>query len=224
MPGCTSSNVLPIASSKATKSLPVLHAGGFSASVDAYACEPDPNSTARQARLWFLSLLGPKESVRALWAQMVKGETATLSFGDLGSALFCSLAPEGLRGWRFYTANLRAVAGYHGLLVPEAALYAGERSDFLLLVRKPAEAPALHHRFLNRRLDLPLHPDWARWLWERALSTGEAIALESLRLHAYRCVPNRDALAADLTLAIRRGALGPADWSASLPSCAIATR
>ncbi len=191
-----------------TEDLPVLQAAGFSASVDVFAWEPDPDPAARRMRLWLLSLLGPQESVKALWARLVKGEMATLSFEGLGTAHFCALAPEGPRAWRFYTANLRAAAGYHGVLVPEAALYAGERSDFLLLVRQPEEAPKLHYRFLNRRLDLPLHPEWASWLWDRALHVGEAVPLESRGLCAYRCFPNSDKLAADLGAALREGVLG----------------
>lgn len=194
-----------------TEVLPVLQAGGFSASVDAFAWEPDPDASARRMRLWLLSLLGPQESVKALWARLVKGEIATLSFEDFGTARFCALAPEGPRGWRFYTANLRAVAGYHGLLVPEAALYGSERTDFLLLVRHPEEAPMLHYRFLNRRLDLPLHPQWATWLWERALASSEAIALESRGLSAYRCVPDPNKLAVDLGAAVAQGILGLAE-------------
>ena len=191
-----------------TEDLPVLQAAGFSASVDVFAWEPDPDPAARRMRLWLLSLLGPQESVKALWARLVKGEMATLSFEDLGSAHFCALAPEGPRAWRFYTASLRVAAGYHGLLVPEAALYGGERPDFLLLVRQPEEAPVLHYRFLNRRLDLPLHSEWASWLWDRALRTGEAVALESRGLRAYRCLPNPERLAADLGAALREGVLG----------------
>ncbi len=191
-----------------TEDLPVLQAAGFSASVDMFAWEPDPDPAARRMRLWLLSLLGPQESVKALWARLVKGEMATLSFEALGSAHFCALAPEGPRAWRFYTANLRAAAGYHGVLVPEAALYGGERPDFLLLVRQPEEAPMLHYRFLNRRLDLPLHPEWASWLWDRALRIGEAVALESRGLRAYRCLPNPEKLAVDLGAALREDILG----------------
>jgi hypothetical protein len=182
--------------------LPVLHAGGFSASVDAFAWEPDP--AARHMQLWFLSMLGPKEAVKALWARLIKGEVATISFEAFGKARFCALAPEGPRGWRFFTASLRAAAGYHGVLVPEAALYPTERSDFLLLPRRLDEAAQLHYQFLSRRLDRPLHPSWADWLWERALGTGEAVALESHGLHAYRCSPNPVALADDLRAAVRQ--------------------
>ena len=130
-----------------------------------------------------------------------------MSLDHLGSVRSCTLAPEGPRGWRFLTAHLRAVAGYHGLLVPAAALFTTDRRDFLLLPREQDQAAQLHYRFLNRRLDLPLHPEWADWLWERARQTQEAVALESHGLQAYRCLPDPDALAADLTASVRRGAL-----------------
>ena len=194
-----------------TDTLPVLQAGGFSATVDAFAWEPDPDPGARQMRLWFLSLLGPQESVKALWARLVKSEVVTLSFEGLGNAHFCALAPEGPRAWRFYTANLRAAAAYHAVLVPELALYASDRRDFLLLVRQPEEAPMLHYRFLNRRLDLPLHPTWTTWLWERALRASEVVPLESRGLCAYRCIPNPQGLAEDITTAVGRGALRVGD-------------
>lgn len=187
--------------------LPVLQAGGFSATVDAYAWEPDPDPTARRLHLWFLSLLGSQEAVKALWARLIKGETATMALDYLGTARFCALASEGPRRWRFFTASLRTVAAYHGVLVPEAAFYTAERPDFLLLPRAADEAAALHYRFLNRRLDLPLHPLWAAWLWERGLGAGETMALQSLGTQAYRCVPRPEALATDLGDALRRGAL-----------------
>src|SRR3954469_22570655 len=80
--------------------LPTLQAGGFGASVDAFAWEPDPDSSLPKVRLWLVSLLGSQQAVKALWAQLVKGDTATL--GDPGAgARFCALAPQGLRAWRF---------------------------------------------------------------------------------------------------------------------------
>jgi hypothetical protein len=187
--------------------LPTLQAGGFSAAVDACAWEVDPDSAAHRMRMWFLSLLGAQEAVKALWARLIKGETATMALEQLGTARFCALAPEGPRQWRFFTASLRSVAGYHGVLVPEASRYGAERTDFIVLPRSVQEGPLLHYRYLNRRLDLPLHGDWAPWLWERGLRVGEIVALESWGAQAYRCVPNPDALAADLSEAIRRRAV-----------------
>lgn len=186
--------------------LSLLQAGGFTASVDALAWEPDPDPATRRMWLWFLWLLGPQQSLRALWARLLKGEPATLSRETLGQTRFCVLAPEGPRTWRTYTAGLPA-AGRQLVLLPEAARYAAAREDFLLLPLTPEEAPLLHFRFLDRRVDLPLHVCWHGWLWERALRTGESVALETEGIVAFRCTPNPDALAADLSAAVRSGLL-----------------
>jgi hypothetical protein len=188
-----------------TSDLATLEAGGFSAHVDAYAWEASPDK--RQMHLWFLSLLGPSGAVKALWARLLKGEVATLGERVPRRARFCSLRNEGMGSWRFLTATLPRSAGYHGVLLPEVARFHGDRPDFLLLAR-PDDAPAaLHYRFLTRRLDLPLHPSWSDWLWARALDCGEAVALEAHSVNAYRCLPNAEALAVALTLAVRAGKL-----------------
>ncbi|MFQ5809873.1 MAG: hypothetical protein ACE5JM_09665 [Armatimonadota bacterium] len=145
--------------------------------------------------------------MRALWARLVKGETAYLSEVELGGGSPCWLVPEAWGTWRFYGARLPSGAAYHSLLVPELAAYACDRQEFLLLARSEEEAPALHYRFLNRRLDLPLHPSWAGWLWERGLNTDEVEALESMGVHAYRCRPDPPALQEDVSQAVRRGQL-----------------
>jgi hypothetical protein len=93
------------------------------------------------------------------------------------------------------------------MLVPELAAYVCDRQEFLLLARSEEEAPALHYRFLNRRLDLPLHSSWADWLWERGLNASEVEALQSLGVHAYRCRSDRQALQEDVAQAVRRGHL-----------------
>src|SRR3954464_14661347 len=119
--------------------LPVLQVGGFGASVDAFAWEPDPDSSLPKMRLWLISLLGSQQAVKALWAQLVKGDTATLSDPGAG-ARFCTLAPQGPRTWRFFRASLPASSAYHGVLVPEVALLASECSEFLLLERGTDDA------------------------------------------------------------------------------------
>jgi hypothetical protein len=73
--------------------------------------------------------------------------------------------------------------------------------------KREEEAPALHYRFLNRRVDLPLHSSWAAWLWERGLKANEVDALRSLGVHAYRCRPDPPALQEDVGQAVRRGQL-----------------
>ena len=43
-------------------------------------------------------MLGSQQSVRALWARLVKGETAYLSAGDLSGGSGCWLASEAWGG------------------------------------------------------------------------------------------------------------------------------
>jgi hypothetical protein len=179
--------------------LMTIRAAGFAATVD--ACARD------DGQIWFLSLLGNQQSVRALWARLVKGETAYLSEDELGGGSPCWLAAEAWGTWRFHSARLPSGAAHHGLLVPELAAYACDRRDFLLLARNEGEAPALHYRFLNRRVDLPLHPSWAAWLWDRGLNADEIEALESVGVHAYRCRPDPSSLQEDISDAVRRGRL-----------------
>src|SRR6266545_6280001 len=60
--------------------LPVLQTEGFGATVDAFAWEEEKDATSPRMRLWFLSLLGPQQAVKALWARLVRGEVATMRF------------------------------------------------------------------------------------------------------------------------------------------------
>src|SRR5215218_5975025 len=118
MPSCTPS---PAGD---TASLPVLQAGGFGANIDAFAWEPDPDPAARRMRLWFVSLLGPQQALKALWARLVKGELATFSCEALGQVHFCALTTEGPRSWRAFTAALPGASGHQLVLLPEAARHA----------------------------------------------------------------------------------------------------
>lgn len=167
-------------------------AGGFSATVDGCA--------HGEQELWFLSMLGHQQSVRAIWARMVKGENGFLSGNTDGKSL--PLAREAWGTWRFSGMRLPSGASYHGMLVPELGTYNSDRSDFVLLVREQDDAARLH-----RRLDLPLHPSWAEWLWQRSLASGEVDELDSLGLRAWRCRPSQDALRNEIGKAVRRGEL-----------------
>ena len=82
-----------------------------------------------------------------------------------------------------------------------------ERDSFLLLAQSEDEAPALHHRFLDRRSPLPLHGSWADWLWKRGLAEGEILPLQSVGVSAYRCSSKADKLREDLSDAVASGRL-----------------
>jgi len=175
-----------------------IRAGGFSATVDGCARDAD--------ELWFVSMLGHQQAVRAIWARLVKGEAAYLSETELGGQPV-PLAREAWGTWRFSGLRLPSGSAYHGMLVPELAAFAAGRRDFLLLARQQDEAAHLHYRFLNRRLDLPLHPSWAEWLWARGRENGEVDTLTSVGVHAFRCRPEPEALREDIGDAVRRRVL-----------------
>jgi hypothetical protein len=183
--------------------LRVIRAAGFTAFVDACA--------QHDGEVWLLSMLGNQQAVRAIWARLIKGETAFLAEDEHAPGKQCHLAMEAWGTWRFYRRRLPSGAAYQGLLVPELASFAAERRDFLLVPRTTTEAPLLHYRFLNRRIDLPLYSSWAEWLWQRGLDAGETEALEAFGVAAYRCRPDSDRLQEDITggLSTGRLAVGP---------------
>lgn len=179
--------------------LVTIRAGGFSATVDGYA--------RSEKELWFVSMVGHQQAVRAIWARLVKGEAGFLG-GDNLAGETLPLAREAWGTWRFTGARLPSGASYHGMLVPELAVCNNDRSDFLLLVREQDEPARLHYRFLVRRLELPLHPSWATWLWGRGLVNGEVEELDATGVRAYRCRPVSGALRDDISAAVQARELG----------------
>ena len=185
-----------------------ISAGGFSATADAFARDPDSGG------LWFLSMVGAQSALKAIWAALLKRppESAHLLAGTDGLALSggfhrCEVPHETLGTWTTKIARLPMSGGYHAMVYTRLAEYAFERDAFLLLAPGEAEAPALHHRFLDRRSPLPLHRSWAEWLWRRGLAKGEIIPLQSAGVAAWRCHPDAEALREDLSVAVGSGLL-----------------
>ena len=87
------------------------------------------------------------------------------------------------------------------------AQYAHDSDPFLLLAGDKREAPALHHRFLDRRSPLPLHRSWAGWIWDRGIATGEIVPLQAAGISAFRCNPDGERLREDLSDAVASGTL-----------------
>ncbi len=191
-----------------TRDLYTISANGFSATADAFARDPDSEG------LWFLSMVGAQSALKAIWAALLKRppETAHLLAGTDGNVLSggfhrCEVPYETLGTWTTKIARLPVSGGWHALVYTRLAEYAFERDAFLLLAPGEEEAPALHHRFLDRRSPLPLHRNWADWLWRRGLAEDEIVPLQSAGIAAYRCTPNAEALREDLSHAVAAGTL-----------------
>ncbi len=185
-----------------------ISAGGFTATADAFARDPDADG------LWFLSMVGSQTALKAIWASLLKQppEPAHLIQGADGMALSggflrCVVPHETVGTWTTKIARLPASGGWHALVYTRMAEWRFERNAFLLLAPSEEDAPALHHRFLDHRSPLPLHRSWADWLWRRGLEAGEIVPLQSAGLRAYRCAPNAERLREDLSEAVAAGGL-----------------
>ena len=140
-----------------------MSAAGFSATADAFARDPDSGD------LWFLSMVGSQTALKAIWASLLKQppEVAHLIKGADGAELSggylrcIHTLPAPLGTWTTKIARLPVTGGWHAMVYTRLAEYRFERDDFLLIARSEDEAPALHHRFLDRRSPLPLHSTWA---------------------------------------------------------------
>ena len=199
---------MPVTHTVDSEQLYTISAGGFSATVDAYARDD------RTDGLWFVSMVGSQTALKAIWASLLKQppDTAHIIRGADGMALSggykrCVVPYETVGTWTTKIARLPVSGGWHALVYTRTAEYAFERDSFLLLAQGEEEAPALHHRFLDRRSPLPLHGAWAGWLWERGLDRGEIAPLESVGVAAYSCSPNAETLREDLSVAVASGGL-----------------
>ena len=159
--------------------------------------------------LWFLSLVGAQTALKAIWAALLKQppDVAHLIQGAEGTALSggfqrCAIPVHTVGTWTTKLARLPVCGGWHALVYTTLAEYATQRDQFLLLAPDEANAPQLHHRFLDRRSPLPLHHSWAAWLWQRGLPQDEITPLHAVGLVAYHCRPHAVALTADLAAAV----------------------
>ena len=194
--------------SGAGQSLYTISAGGFSATVDAFARDEGTDG------LWFVSMVGSQTALKAIWASLLKQppEAAHIIKGADGMAFKggyrrCVIPYETIGTWTTKIARLRVSGGWHALVYTKMAEFGFEKDSFLLLAQSEEETPALHHRFLDKRSPLPLHGSWAGWLWERGLNNGEIVRLESVGVTAYRCSPKADKLRDDLSDAVASGRL-----------------
>ncbi|MDP9351768.1 MAG: hypothetical protein M3P51_09555, partial [Chloroflexota bacterium] len=147
----------------------------------------------------------------------LKGEYMELSMGDAGPAHWVNLDPfvsgsyqsgqKNQSEWTFRTAALPGSGGHHGLLLPKIATYTYDRPDFIILPRTEAEARLLHLRYLNKRVEIGMLPEWADFFWTRGETTGELKKLQGWGLTAYRATPGLARLRSDVSLAIRTGVL-----------------
>lgn len=199
--------------------MPRVAAGGVAAYGNTLALGEHETYGREQLEIWFLSLLGPQQSVKSLWANLLKGQPVTIAWEESRRTCLARLAPLGKEGWQRRLLALPAASAHQLVLVPRLALWTCEEPDFLLLPRCLDEVARAHYRRLNRLTDLPLAPNWADWLWSRALRRREAEPLACRGVTAHRCRPNLAELTADVCADVAAGVLTASDgvgqWAAT---------
>ena len=191
-----------------TGQLYTITAGGFSATCDAFASDPEQN------QLWFCSMVGAQTSLKAIWAALlnsppapaflIKGAVDELHEGGYER---CQIPETSIGTWKTKVARLPQAGAWQAMVYTQMAELSFERDAFLLLSPDTSEAPALHLRFLNQRTELPIHRSWAGWLWQQGLDSEAIRPLKSEGLHAWYCHHDPQGLESELSAAVRYGAL-----------------
>ena len=198
----------PASSAGQATQLYTITAGGFSATCDAFASDPEQN------RLWFVSMVGAQTSLKAIWAALLNSppSPAFLIRGAVdelheGGYERCQIPETSIGTWKTKIARLPQSGAWHAMVFTQMAELSFERDAFLLLTPDVQEAPALHLRFLNQRTELPIHRSWAEWLWQQGLASEAIRPLRSEGLHAWYCHHDPQQLENEFSAAVRYGAL-----------------
>ena len=185
-------------------------AGGFSATADAFARDPETDG------LWFLSMVGSQTALKAIWAALLKQppEAAFLIRGRGRAAARRRLPalhrPRQRRSApgrpRSRACPLRA-AGTRWSTRGWPSSHSSA-SSFLLLAPSEREAPALHRRFLDHRSDLPLHPLLGRLALAHGTERRDRRRLAVGRRHRLPLPsPDHERLREQLSVAVAAGRL-----------------
>lgn len=199
-----------------TRELKRVTGGGFWAVSDAYLISP--GNYPRE--LWFISLIGQREAVNSLAAQIVKKPAGGVTLseldpdegGTLGRSTDCLRQDE--NRWRRRSARLPTTRTTHTLVYSSLVELNHEDSRFLLLGpprEDPMDLARKHLTYLNARIPLPIPPQWAAWLWARGLNEEEITPLDGHGIRGWLCRPDEWRLKEDITRRIRReghGAFG----------------
>lgn len=117
--------------------------GGMSADVEGYAIEIDTTGPRPRSFLWYVSMVGQKNAVQAIWAGLVNSppqsvvlyleenedtdvaeEEATALKSETKSILVQPAEGTRTGGWQFIKSQLAASSAYQGVLLPYTAFLA----------------------------------------------------------------------------------------------------
>jgi hypothetical protein len=135
-----------------------IHATGIKAYCSDIIVDPHDPET-----VYFVSVCGYQTTVKGIIANFledygisleVEGTDHYLARSGLGYKIKARKLPSGL---------------VHAVLLPRLALPGGEgknQNSFFVFTKESRATRALFFRHLDEKSDIPMHPSWARWLWE----------------------------------------------------------
>ena len=139
-----------------------ISAGGIAAYCSDLVVKPDFRES-----VCFISVAGHQTAVKGLLANLIEGNGLTVMPGGHFHQVF--RLPEA-----YQVKVKRLPSGLaHGLAYAKSALPQSADDDqglgILLLGPDFERIKAMLYRHLEHKTDLPLHPSWTDWLWEKCL-------------------------------------------------------
>ena len=157
----------------------------FSGSITSFCCglivgPQDPE------RAFFVSACGYQTTVKAVMARLLENHGVTVKVHSVERYIE--------RAWCNYRYELKRLPSglAHALMFPVAALpgdLSEERSEFFIFCEPREDPRTLFFQHLDARTDIPLHPSWSGWLWDRFLErewTEELVTFIGT-LKGFRC-------------------------------------
>lgn len=206
----------------------VVSSKGFSAHVHQMAFADRNVASASYADIYYMSVLGPKEAVRAVMGNMLSANPGAMQLERVGGehslfvqeTLFGVIAPSTRGAWTAPAALRLPCGAYQQLIYTRLAQWryipetesedadAGRRGSFTLLASDAGAAPDMYGRFLSEKLPIPIHDSWSDALWEEAVLDGSVTPLRSYGdVKGYLCAYDADVIRERVTLLGRRGIL-----------------
>ena len=200
----------------ADKQLFTAASNGFSATSDAFVMREDADHPDLYVKeLLFLSIIGGQAAVKAIASGILKKNTELVSlsanrYDDVedGKRLYAAMRKPISGSWKSRTMRLPETRAWHSIIYSTVLEFNRDESNFVILGEFGEEtAQARYLQFLNRRIGLPIHPDWQDWLWQRGFRTGEIRPLIASGVLAWECAPDEGALRLALSRGIIDGSL-----------------
>ncbi len=130
-----------------------------------------------EATAYFISLAGYQGTVKGIVANLL--EYYSISIGINGTDHYYGRADVSYR-----ILKKKLSSGFlHSIVLPQLAFPKSEderQNRFFIITKKKNEVLSLFFRHLDERTELPLHPSWSEWLWNKLNEEECIITLNTL--------------------------------------------